>query len=222
MPILPSSRIDRLEFFEAHLGPFSTNAVAIGLTSAQVATLSSQTSAARAAYQAMLAAHNAAKTATQGFYNACGIMTETGADYIKTIKSFSATTNNPNVYQLAQLPPPKAPSVQPPPATPSSLTATLLNNGAVQLDWQGNIKGGVACSVWRKLASEANFIQVGMVTGERRYVDSNLPVGAASGVQYQVQAHRTGQNSEFSEPIAVRFGSVGDEAGGDGELKIAA
>lgn len=208
MPVLPSSRIDRVEFFEAHIAPWTTNAVAIGLTTTQMATLSSQTSAA--------------KTATQGFYNACGTMTETGADYIKTIKSFSATTNNPNVYQLAQLPPPKTPSVQPPPATPTSLTATLLNNGAVQLDWQGNIKGGVACSVWRKLFNEANFVQVGMVTGERRYVDANLPVGAASGVQYQVQAHRTGQNSEFSEPIAVRFGSVGDEGNGESELKIAA
>ena len=48
----------------------TTNAVAIGLTTAQMATLSAQTSAARTTYNAMVAANNAARTATQGFYNA--------------------------------------------------------------------------------------------------------------------------------------------------------
>jgi hypothetical protein len=222
MPILPSSRIERVEFFESRMSQWSSAATQIGLSTSLMSVLSAQTSAARAAYQAMVAAHNAAAAATQGFYSACATMTETGADYIKTIKSFSATTNNPGVYQIAQLPPPKTPSVQPPPATPANLTATLLNNGAIELAWEGAIKNGVACSVWRKLNSEANFTQIGMVTGEKRYIDANLPIGAASGVQYQVQAHRTGLDSEFSEPIAVRFGAASENGESEGDLKIAA
>jgi hypothetical protein len=220
--VLPNSRIDRLEFFESRIGPWSLSATQIGLSTSLMSALSSQTSAARAAYQAMVAAHNASKSATQGFYQACATMVETGTDYIKTIKSFSDTTNNPSVYQLALLPPPKTPSAQPAPAAPEGLTATLLNNGAIELAWQGSLKGGVACTVWRKLAAEADFTQIGMVTGERKFVDAQLPIGAASGVQYQVRAHRNGLSSEFSEPIAVRFGSASEGGSGEDALRIAA
>ncbi len=41
MPVLPSSRIDRVEWFEAHIVPWTANAVSIGLTTTQMATLSS-------------------------------------------------------------------------------------------------------------------------------------------------------------------------------------
>ncbi len=226
MAILPPTRIEKLEFVEAHLSAWSTNAVAIGLTAGQVSALSSQTSAARAAYNAMVTAHENGKNATQNFYNICQTMIDTTADYLKTIKAFAATTNNPSVFTLAVIPPPKTPAPTPPPATPTDLVASLENLGAIRVAWKASIARGTAFSVWRKLNQPtASYEQIATVSGQTSFVDETLPAGAGgsagTGVFYAVKAHRQGSASPFSEPVLIRFGSV-DGGDGEGELKIAA
>ncbi|MCL4743531.1 MAG: hypothetical protein KJZ54_15145, partial [Phycisphaerales bacterium] len=61
MAIVPDSRLGKIEFYEAHIQPWAANATDIGLTSAQVTTLMSQTAAARVAYNQAQAARDAAK-----------------------------------------------------------------------------------------------------------------------------------------------------------------
>lgn len=225
MAILPDSRIKRVEFFESKISPWTSNAVAIGLTAGQATVLSTQTLAARAAFNAMITAQEASKNATQAFYNACQTMTDTGADYLKTIKAFAATTNNPNVFTLAVIPPPKAPTPTPPPATPTDLIATLENLGAIRVSWTASVARGTAFSVWRRLnLTGRSYEQIATVSGTTSFLDETLPAGASgsagSGVLYAVKAHRLDQASAFSEPVLIRFGSVD---GGDGvALKIAA
>jgi len=226
MSILPSSRIEKLEFVEAHLSPWSLSATSIGLTSSQLTALSSQTSAARTAYNAMIAARENSENATQNFYNLCQTMVDTTADYLKTIKAYAATTNNPNVYTLAVIPPPKTPSSGPPPAIPTGVAAALLPSGAVEVSWKGKLTGGTAFSVWRKFnqASDA-FEQIATVNGATAFIDETLPAGAAGsagvGVFYAIRAHRVGQASPLSEPALIRFGSVDGGESAEG-LKIAA
>jgi len=194
-------------------------------------TLVSLTTAARATYNAMQIQHEQSKNSTQQWYDAITALREKGADYLKAIKAYAATTNNPNVFTLAVIPPPKSPTPTPPPSTPTSLTATLLNNGAIKLDWKASVAKGTAFSVWRKLAGQPSFEQIGLASSDATFTDDTLPVGGGGGggpdsqggVWYQTRAHRLGQSSEFSEPIFVRFGNVagGSESEG-GDLKIAA
>jgi hypothetical protein len=61
MPILPDSKLAQIEFFEAHISAWTSNAVAIGLTTGLCTTLSTYTAAARAAYNAAQAARDASK-----------------------------------------------------------------------------------------------------------------------------------------------------------------
>lgn len=225
MSVLPESRLQVLEYCEAHNPVWNAAPPAsIGLTPTAMTTLVSLTAAARAQYTAMVAAHQASKNATQAWYDAQEALRDKVSEYIKTIKAFAGTTGNPNVFTLAMIPPPKAPTSATAPATPTSVTATLLNSGAIQLDWKANFSNGVVFTVWRRLGAEQNMEQIGTVSGARSFSDASLPVGSqsASGVWYQVRAERLGLVSDFSEPIFVRFGAVATPNDGQSELKIAA
>ncbi len=226
MSVLPESRLQVLEFCEAHNPVWNAAPPpSIGLTPAAMTTLVSLTTAARAQYTAMVAAHQASKNATQAWYDAQEAMRDKASEYVKTIKAFAGTTGNPNVFTPSMIPPPKSPTSATAPATPTSLSATLLNNGAIQLDWKANFSNGVVFTVWRRLGTEQNMEQIGTVSGARSFSDAALPVGSqsASGVWYQVRAERLGLFSDFSEPIFVRFGAVaGDSSAGEEGLKIAA
>ena len=48
--IVPDTRIGKIEFYEAHLPPWSTNAVAIGLTAAKMTAFADLVKNARSAY----------------------------------------------------------------------------------------------------------------------------------------------------------------------------
>ncbi len=226
MAILPGSRIERLEYIESKVPIWTSASALIGLSAPQLVLLSAQTSACRTAYQAMVAAQQASKNATQAFYNSCATMTDTTSDYLKVIKGFAAATNNPAVYTIASIPPNKTPAPLPPPTTPTNLTATLLNNGAIKIEWKASVEN-TSFSIWRKLNLTGQaYEQVGVVSSARAFTDATLLAGALGsagpGVFYQIQAHRNGLNSEFSEPVSIRFGSVDGEGGGSGELKMAA
>lgn len=226
MGIMPNSYLQQLEFFEAHNVAWTAQAANIGLTTGQMTTLVSMTTAARAAYNAMQVQHENARNSTQQWYDAIAPLREKGADYLKTIKAFAATTNNPSVFTLAVIPPPKTPAAGPPPAIPTDLQAALLPSGAVQISWTGKLSGGVAFSVWRKFNQPADaYVQIATVNGTTAFVDETLPAGASgsagTGVLYAVRAHRVGQSSALSEPALIRFGSV-DGADSQEGLKIAA
>lgn len=69
MGVVPADRLGKIEFYEAHVAPWTANAAAIGLTPASVTALSTATTAARKAYNDHVAAQSAAKAATADFYD---------------------------------------------------------------------------------------------------------------------------------------------------------
>jgi hypothetical protein len=218
MPIVPADRVAKLEFYEAHITPWTANAASIGLTPASVTALQGVTEDARAAYTAHLAAQDAARSATAAFYakiramhNAPGM----GADMIQQIKTKATTTGNPNVYVLAQIPAPATPTPVAAPGTPSDFTVGLLGDGSLELRWKcANPAGatGVIYQVHRRANNATDWTFAG-ATGSRKFLDQTLPAGAAAagGVTYQVTAVRStaaGNPAQF----VVNFGT-----GGSGE-----
>ncbi len=204
MGVLPDTRLAQIEFFESRITPWALNTAAIGLTAAQVASINALILAARAAYETMIAARNAAKAATAQFYADSDAMRTNGADLIKIIKAFASSTDDPNVFTIAQIPPPAEPSPQPPPEIPADLQSALLNSGFVELTWRGSVSPGGTFTVWRSINSGA-FVQIGL-TGSKTFVDDTLPAGTPDATYY-VKAHRGQLNSDDSEPIFVRFGN---------------
>ncbi|MDB5319647.1 MAG: hypothetical protein JWN40_1278 [Phycisphaerales bacterium] len=232
MAIVPKDRVAKLEFYEAHIAPFTTNATAVGLSSASVALLATATSDTRAAYTAHIAAQAAAKAATAAFYDKVRAMHNApgmGADMIQQIKTKAEITNNPNVYVLAQIPAPATPSPIPAPGTPTDFTVALLQDGSLELKWKcanPSGAGGTIYQLQRRSGSQTDWTFAG-ATGSRTFTDSSLPAGA-SPVTYLVTAVRStarGNPAQFT----VSFGSVGSSptiqsvVGGDGtRVKMAA
>lgn len=214
MGIVPESRLGKIEFYEAHAlagGPWAVNAAAIGLAPAAVTALGTLTSQARAAFNAAEIARQAAKTATQNFYDKVRAMHNgagAGQDLIDTIKTWAETKNDPNVYTLAQIPPPATPGVTPPPGTPFEFTVGLLQNGALELKWKCNNPSGTQGTIYevkRKIGSGPfNFVGA---TGVRTFTDETLPSGSAP-VTYQITAVRSTSRGNPAQ-FTVNFGIGG-------------
>lgn len=204
MAVLPDSRLGQLEWFESHNSIWSTNFAALNLSASQMTTLVSLTSAARATYNAMLAAQQASKNATQAWYDAQEAMSNKGADYIKAIKAFAATSGNPGVYTIAQIPPPKAPSPVPAPTQPSNLSGTISPQGVLTLSWGADRSGptsGIFFHVERKLGDNGPWASLG-ATQELTYTDAAVTTYGTIAT-YQVQARRGDKFSPWSMPLVV-------------------
>ena len=205
MGIVPQNRLGKVEFYESHVPVWETAPTTIGLTAAQVTALNTATENARKAYEAHVSAQQAAKAATNDFYDYVRLMHNApgkGADMIEAIKQYAQTTNNPLVYGLAQIPPPATPGTTPPPGTPSNFTVGLLPIGAVELKWKCANPEGTNGTIY-EVKRGGQFIGA---TGVKTFIDETLT--SASPVTYQVTAVRStarGVTAQFT----VTFGTGG-------------
>jgi hypothetical protein len=183
--------VDKIAFYENHVGPWNSSAVQIGTTGPEVAALEVKTTAARDAYNAQQAAQTAARAATLALKNAALAMADAGADIIKQIRAKAATAGD-NVYVLAQIPAPATPSPKPPPGAPTDFAGPLMADGSLELAWKcANPPGatGTIYQIWSRNSPEAEFDYLGGA-GDKKFADLTLPAGT-SQVTYQVLAVRS-------------------------------
>lgn len=222
MSVVPSKDVDAIQFFEAHVPIWLASAAAVGLTPALVNGLDSAVKDARNALTAQTAAKQAAKASTTALRNAVFAMRGNGGDLIRTIKAFAATSNNPNVYVVAEIPPPAAPTPAPPPGQPTTFKVELTPSGAIMLSWKAvnaTSSSGVYFSVRRKLNDESGFTLVGN-TGSKSFVDDTIAQGV-TGATYIIQGFRGTNPGPESDQLSVQFG-VGGGNGLPRTLNIAA
>lgn len=214
MPVLPSGTNDRIEWFENRLPAWTGKAAEIGLQADQVAQLQTLTDTARAAYAAAQAARIASKNATLALRTAERKLVTYGSDLIQAVKIFAQTTDNPEVYTIASVPPPSPPTPAGAPTPPTDLSADPNADGTVTLRWKGSVANHTFFTVWRKPAGAAAFTQIGSVAA-KAFVDASVPAGVPS-VAYVVRAQRGMQVSANSDETVVNFGA------GDGSAAQAA
>lgn len=226
MGVVPDSRLAQLEFYEAHIPVWQAALATIGVTSLQVNGLNTLVTAARASYNTQQSAKNAAKSATQTFYDNIETAHVSGSNIIATIKTFALNTNNPAVYGLAQIPPPAPATPAPPPDAPTNPLANLENNGSITIRWnvvQPAPGAGIYTAILRQLNGSGAFVPLGD-TGEKKFNDPSIPPGTQR-VTYLLQARRagnSGRSSPFSEPLTVFLGVPQDEEAGAQPLHLAA
>lgn len=204
MSVLPNSRIQQIEWFEQRLAAWLANAAAIGLWPAQVTQLQGEIAAARASYMTSQQARNDSKSATVGFYSTSDALVDDGRDLITTIKAFAEATNDPNVYVLANVPPPAEPTPAGPPDTPTNVTGIINSDGAVELKWNGTLAHSTFFEVLRMIEGETTWTVLDSV-GAKEFLDETVPVGTLS-VQYRVRAKRAEFTSAANDPITIRLG----------------
>ena len=210
MPIVPPKPADKIVWYEAHIAPWTTNAVAIGSSAPEITALNALTETARAKQTAQQAAKDAARTATNQYREAVLAMAVAGSDVLKKVKAKAATTAG--VWDLAQIPPPATPSPVGPPGMPSTFKVTLNPEGSLELTWKCSNPAGASGTIYqvsRKIGAGAWSMVGG--TGEKKFLDDTVPAGVAS-VSYRIQAIRSTQAGTAND-FTVNFG-----VGGGGEL----
>ena len=208
MSVVPNKQLEKLEWCENHVDPWTTNAAAIGTTAAEVTAFGTKVDAARAAMTAAEVARDAAKNATLTLQTAIAAMDVAAAGIIKQVRAKAETTGNPNVYALASIPAPGTPSPVGPPGTPTSFTVLLAQDGALQLGWKCNNPvgcHGVLYQVYRRVGTAGDFAYVGGA-GEKKFIDATVPAGA-SQVTYQIQAVRSTSVGPWAQ-FNVNFGTA--------------
>lgn len=183
---LPSDRGPAIDWINAHLNPWETNAAAIGLDPTDPVTLATLAGAADAARLAAQAARSTAKAKTQAWHDAADEAIDWARELILKIKAEAA--GDPQVYVLAQISARATPGETPAPGSPSPIDATLIKGGPLRLDWKCTGPSGTFYIVKRKLDGENAFTIIATVS-EKVFTDNTLPKGIDQ-VTYQVDAQR--------------------------------
>ncbi|MEQ8316734.1 MAG: hypothetical protein RIE77_12745 [Phycisphaerales bacterium] len=184
---LPAERGPALDWINARLDPWETNAAAIGLEPTDPAALVALAGAADDARLAADAARSTSKTKTLDWYDKADAAMDFARELILKIKS--AAASDPQVYVLAQVSPKASPGETPPPEIPSDVRAELLDQGRVRLTWKGKGPRGTFYIVKRRLLNENAFTVIATVT-DKVFTDESLPFGADKAV-YAIDAQQT-------------------------------
>jgi hypothetical protein len=211
MPIVPPKPAEKITWYEAHIAPWTSHAVAIGSSAPEITALDTLTQSARAKRTAQQAAQDAARTATNEYREAVLAMAVAGSQVLKKVKAKAATTAG--VWDLAQIPPPATPSPVGPPGMPTAFKVTLNPDGSLELTWKCSNPAGASGTIYqvsRKLGTSGGWQMIGG-SGDKKFLDDSVPAGVAS-VAYRVQAVRSTQKGVANDLI-VNFG-----VGGAGEM----
>lgn len=210
MSIVPSSKPDRIAFYEDHIAVWTASATDLGILPSECTALAALVASARSAYSNQGIAADAARSATSDATLAVQSMHTLGASVIAKIKAYAESTGNPGVLNTAQLPQPNPDSPVGPPGKPTDFVVTLNQSGSLNLKWKcANPPGavGTVYEVLRRIGAGGTFTYVGVAGGDKSYTDETLPAGS-SGVAYRVTGLRSGLRGPTVQ-CDVNFGVAG-------------
>ena len=209
---MPDTINDRLNFVATRLPILEATPANFGLALPALTLLGDLLKDAQDAYSNALKARQASVEATAVQTAALRAMAVQQGVVFRTLKTFA--DNKPTiaqrdaVYTAAQLPVPSSGGgTLPAPNTPTDTKADPNANGTVTVKWKASANSGCVYLVFRKLAGNNTFQQIGYIS-KKTFIDGTVPAGTTS-CQYQVQAVRGQQTSTASQPVSVQFGAGG-------------
>lgn len=222
MTTVPTKKNEMLTWLQQRSPVWAESTDDLGLTESQVTAMQAQLMQAAAAYAAAVDARNTAKSLMQTADTKLNQLRQTAGALVRVIRGHAIATNNPDTYDIAEIPPPATPSSKGAPGIPTNLTSSADNMCRVMLKWKSTNSAastGAVFQIRRKLAGQSKFRLIATVQG-RKFQDDSIPAGTDSAI-YIVKGIRGEAKGEPSEPTTVYFHSVqtGDE---DGELGLAA
>lgn len=210
MGTYPRDRQEFLNWCEAHAPVWAANAAQIGLVASQTTAFTGATTAMRTRVTAQTTAKEAARAATEAVIDSESDLRANASQLVRAIRLHAIEKDDPNVYTIAQIPPPQAGAPVPPPGQPTDFKVELNPSGSITIKWKARHPEGsdrVVYFVQRKLVGESNFSLLGG-TGEKNYEDTSLPAGI-DGATYIVTAQRGQVSGPPSQQLSVTFGVAG-------------
>lgn len=210
MGIIPEKIQDQLAFFNLHAPTWITNAVQIGITSAQATAFNDAATEAQSLWDTQQTQKQKAKNATAEMKVGVSDARSKAAAIIAAVKAKADSVADPQtIYSLADIPAPAAPSPVGPPGAPFEAKVQLLAEGEIVLSWKCNNPAnavGTIYEVRRAIGEPEGGTLIG-ATGVKSFTDDTIPEGT-SRVFYAV----TGVRSTSRGPTTtflVKFGVGG-------------
>lgn len=147
--VIPVKKSEELAFFEQRAPIWVANAAALGITPKRAAQLETLTTSARTAFDTASTARAQSKAATSSQNEALKAMRDLGSELIKQIRTTADIEGDPSLFGLAQIPEPKDPAPIPP-VEASDVRFDLLNDGSLELAWDGSVSTGTSYVVRAK------------------------------------------------------------------------
>ncbi len=218
---LPYSKVAKLEYLERRVDGWADQGAAIGVAAGQSAAAVASTEAARAAYDAMVAARQHAEAMHTAWLGAMKTAESDGRSCLRSIVTFAKNSPQPGaVYAAASVEPPRDKAPLGKPATPSKLRINLDTQGRANLTWGGTRHGGTVFAVQRRVIGvdgvQGPWDTIATVP-QRKFVDEATPSGVR-GVSYRVRGERVGGASTYSSPITLPLGAAGNQASVGGAI----
>ncbi|MGD1916729.1 MAG: hypothetical protein ACFCBV_11150 [Phycisphaerales bacterium] len=213
------STIDRtqqgtLDFFNQRIAAWTTNAEALTLSVADLATLNNLLADAEVKFDEAKEAWNEYRAKVDAQDEALGALYDFGSLLVQQIRVAAKKDGTNDLYQLALIDPPRPATPRSEAAVPTELRTGSTTSGEVVLRFKGSKAGGVVCIVERQIKA------VGQEAGDCQYLDtiaekicSNATVPSGlERVSYRVRTKLTnGVLSEWSYPVPFLFGNGSGE-----------
>jgi len=218
---LPTDPADVITFVSSRASVWALNQPLIGSTPAEVAAVEAILAEAKAAMRAAGIARDAARSATQQYYDAARRLRNASRIVVDNAKNLARASDDASVYQHARLNAPKVRARQaPPPGKPVRVECEAKQFGQVVVTWKcANPRGlhGVVYEVLRRTleVSERDgkrvvkwgpMEHIGIAGGDKRFVDTTVPVGVPQ-VSYMIVSMHNGRKGETSNETPLQFGT---------------
>ncbi|MEQ8845371.1 MAG: hypothetical protein RIB58_11010 [Phycisphaerales bacterium] len=191
----------------------------IGLTAAQIATLSGLSATLDDKYQQLKdlkAQKKAARVEKDTALEAARAML---GGSIEIIDGYAKTTSDPDVYARAQIDPPRPRTPRSEAPVPTNLALRSTTNGRLVLSFDANKGLGSVFVIQRRIkpiGQNVGPFTYMDTTGQKSWTDEHVP-GGIEWVGYQVATKLTNNvRSDWSDERVFNFGTIGGESAGAG------
>lgn len=210
-PVVPISKDEMVQFVVDHLPTWEAKATTLGLGAPQITAMKAARDLALTNQAAVTAARLGSKAATGTFTINCTTLRALTQQAVDRIRYTAITTNNPDIYSVAQIPAPQPPTPTPAPETPTDVSADPNADGTVSVRWKGTASNGQFFTIWRRIGENGTWSQVGSIAGRTRvFTDDNVPnpfTTEGASLFYKVLAQRGSQVSDTSNLGVIQYGA---------------
>jgi hypothetical protein len=206
MRTVPESIDGMISFFQTHAGVWKENAARLKIDPEAADRLQMLVAQAKEAAGAKRLARAAARSATLHCDNVAAELAACGAGLIATIRAVAKGGDDPGLFAVAQLSPPKTPGPVAAPGRPHTERVQLRSDGSLRLTWRCKNPRGSSGTRYeiRRSVDRGAFVHVGAV-GKKSFVDTTIPPGSGA-LLYEVRAVR-GVRQGAPAIFTVNFGA---------------
>ncbi|MEQ9096804.1 MAG: hypothetical protein RIE32_11135 [Phycisphaerales bacterium] len=210
MSTIQQTQQGTLNFVSQRIGPWTENAEQLTLSLEDTTTLSSLLSDAQTKFDDAKEAWNQYRAKVDAQDEAIDALYDFTSLLVQQIRVAARKDGTNELYQLAQIDPPKKATPRTEAPIPTNLATDTTTSGQVVLTFKGTKTGGSVFEVQRQLVPVGElpgpWQQLGTI-GTKEFTDQNVPSGMAQ-INYRVRTVlTTGIVSQWSFPAPFYFGS---------------